>query len=74
MLRPQLATDDSFVFNRVVGRIKESVAALPEASGEDDAMLQVLQMKAALICLQPGFARCALDCITSLPKYNLSFD
>lgn len=40
----QLATDDSFQFNRVVGVIKQHVAALPEASAEDDAIMAALQV------------------------------
>lgn len=45
VLRPQLATDDSFQFNRVVGVIKQHVAALPEASANDDAIMAALQAR-----------------------------
>lgn len=41
-LRGQLLTDDSFVFNRVLGRIKDSIRHLPEAGDdEEDALLRV---------------------------------
>ena len=39
VLANQLDTDDSFVFNRVLGRIRESVSHLPVATAEDDALL-----------------------------------
>ena len=48
VLRNQLHTDDSFVFNRVVGRIKESVSHLPEATPEDDEALQDIKVGSRL--------------------------
>ncbi len=58
VLRNQLHTDDSFVFNRVVGRIKESVSHLPEATPEDDGALQDIKVGSRLApnaheCLAP---------------------
>ena len=42
VLRGQLLTDDSFVFNKVLKRIKESVQHLSDATEEDeDALLRV---------------------------------
>ena len=48
VLRNQLHTDDSFVFNRVVGRIKESVSHLPDATPEDDEALQDIKVGSRL--------------------------
>ena len=48
VLRNQLHTDDSFVFNRVVGRIKESVSRLPEATPEDNEALQDIKVRSRL--------------------------
>ncbi|KAL4419554.1 hypothetical protein ABPG77_006885 [Micractinium sp. CCAP 211/92] len=42
VLRNQLTTDDSFQFNKVVGRLKEMVADLPEAEEEDEGVLRQL--------------------------------
>ncbi len=39
VLRGQLLTDDSFVFNKVLKRIKESVQHLPDATAEDEGAL-----------------------------------
>ncbi|CAL8464520.1 g4055 [Coccomyxa elongata] len=42
VLRGQLLTDDSFVYNRVLSRIKDSIQHLPEATEDDDeALLRV---------------------------------
>ena len=42
VLRGQLLTDDSFVFNKVLNRIKESIQHLPDATEEDEeALLRV---------------------------------
>ncbi len=42
MLRTKLlVTDDSFEFNRVLGRLKAMVAALPVVSPDDERELQV---------------------------------
>ena len=37
-----LVTDDSFEFNRVLGRLKTMVAALPVVSPDDERELQVI--------------------------------
>lgn len=42
--RNQLHTDDSFTFNRMITRIKESVSHLPEACEEDEEALQTIQV------------------------------
>lgn len=55
----QLATDDSFQFNRVVGIIKQHVAMLPEASADDDAIMAALQVgwsKLVATCIRPPAA------------------
>ncbi len=42
VLQGQLLTDDSFVYNRVLSRVKASIQHLPEATEEDDeALLRV---------------------------------
>lgn len=42
VLRGQLLTDDSFVYNRVLSRLKDSIQHLPEATEEDEkALLRV---------------------------------
>ena len=42
VLRGQLLTDDSFVFNKVLKRIKESIEHLSDVTKEDEeALLQV---------------------------------
>ena len=42
VLRGQLLTDDSFVFNKVLNRIKESIQHLSDAAEEDEeALLRV---------------------------------
>ena len=43
-LRGQLLTDDSFVFNRVLGRLKNSVSHLLDATPDDDEALARLQV------------------------------
>jgi hypothetical protein len=40
----QLATDDSFQFNRTVGVIKQHVKGLPKATADDDAIMSALQV------------------------------
>ncbi|KAK9818350.1 hypothetical protein WJX72_011096 [[Myrmecia] bisecta] len=46
--RSQIATtDDSFVFNKVLGRIKESVHHLPEAGAEEDEALLAAKARLA---------------------------
>lgn len=42
--RNQLHTDDSFTFNRMITRIKESVAHLPLADDEEEAALQAIKV------------------------------
>lgn len=37
LLRSELQTDDGFVFSKVVTRVKDAIAALPEADESDDA-------------------------------------
>lgn len=44
VLRNQLHTDDSFVLNRILGRVKESIAKLPEADESDDQALKEFQV------------------------------
>lgn len=45
VLRTQLtATDDSFDFNRTLGRLKSMIAALPVATPEDEVQLQAQQV------------------------------
>ena len=39
VLRGQLLTDDSFVFNKVLKRIKESIQHLPDVTEEDEVAL-----------------------------------
>ncbi|KAL4431489.1 hypothetical protein ABPG75_006745 [Micractinium tetrahymenae] len=46
VLRNQLTTDDSFQYNKVVARLKEMVAELPEAEAEDEGVLQRLAASA----------------------------
>ena len=43
-LRGQLLTDDSFVFNRVLSRLKDSVSRLPDATSDDDVALTRLKV------------------------------
>lgn len=45
VLRNQLATDDSFVFNKALSRIKDSISHLPEATLDDDDTLTKLQRR-----------------------------
>jgi hypothetical protein len=53
VLRGQLLTDDSFVYNRALGRIKDSVRHLPEARDEDDeALLRVQVRQTCPLCLR----------------------
>lgn len=47
VLRSQLQTDDSFVLNRILGRVKESIQKLPEADESDDQALKEFE-----VCLQ----------------------
>lgn len=54
VLRGQLLTDDSFVYNRVLGRIKDSIQHLPEATEDDEEAL--LRVKVAIL----GWQRLAL--------------
>jgi len=44
VLLNQIQTDDSFVLNRVLGKVKASIQHLPEATEEDDAVLEALQV------------------------------
>ena len=44
VLRNQLQTDDSFVLNRILARIKEGVHNLPPATEEEDAVLLALKV------------------------------
>lgn len=62
--RNQLHTDDSFTFNRMITRIKESVSHLSEADEEEEAALQAIKVQ--LLQLNT-YAYChrALDCISS---------
>ncbi|GIL57646.1 hypothetical protein Vafri_12844 [Volvox africanus] len=46
-LQNEMHTDDSFVFNKVLGRLKDAVAALPTATEEDEEALAELQDAAA---------------------------
>ncbi|EFJ48312.1 hypothetical protein VOLCADRAFT_120892 [Volvox carteri f. nagariensis] len=46
-LQNEMHTDDSFVFNKVLGRIKDAVAALPPATDEDEEAMAELQEAAA---------------------------
>ena len=45
VLLNQIQTDDSFVLNRVLGKVKQSIQHLPEATEEDDAVLRALQVR-----------------------------
>lgn len=45
VVRNQMQTDDSFVLNRILSRVKESVQKLPEADEGDDAVLAALQAR-----------------------------
>ena len=46
VLRTQLtATDDSFDFNRTLGRLKDMIAALPVSTPEDAALLEAEQVR-----------------------------
>ena len=45
-LRGQLLTDDSFVFNRVLGRLKDSISRLPDATPDDEEALTRLKVGA----------------------------
>ena len=42
--RNQLHTDDSFTFNRMITRIKESVSHLQQADDEEEAALQAIKV------------------------------
>ena len=44
VLQNQLQTDDSFVLNRILSKMKESIQNLPEADESDDAALSELQV------------------------------
>ena len=44
VLRNQLQTDDSFVLNRLLTRIKDSISRLPDAESADNDVLQRLQV------------------------------
>jgi hypothetical protein len=57
VLRGQLLTDDSFVFNRALGRIKDSVAHLAEATPQDGEALARLQAR-FWDDMHPGFVGC----------------
>lgn len=50
VLRNQLATDDSFVFNKALSRIKDSISHLPEATLDDDDTLTKLQVLQSATC------------------------
>jgi hypothetical protein len=56
VLRGQLATDDSFQFNKVVGQLKAAVAELPEAGPEDEEVVQRLAAAAAAGAPDPVLA------------------
>jgi len=43
VLLNQIQTDDSFVLNRILGKVKQSIQHLPEATEMDDAVLHTLQ-------------------------------
>ena len=59
VLRTRLtATDDSFDFNRTLGRLKDMIAALPLATPEDEAALRAQQVR--LYRTQCGPAPCVL--------------
>ena len=49
VLRGQLLTDDSFVFNRALTRIKGSISHLAEATPEDDEALTRLKVPASAL-------------------------
>ena len=49
VLRGQLLTDDSFVFNKVLNRIKESIQHLPDATEEDEEALLRVKVSAGLV-------------------------
>ena len=49
VLRGQLLTDDSFVFNKVLNRIKESIQHLPDATEEDEEALLRVKASAGLV-------------------------
>ncbi len=58
VLRGQLLTDDSFVFNKVLNRIKESIQHLPDATEEDEeALLRVKVSAGSCFNLVPSFSR-----------------
>lgn len=44
VVRNQLQTDDNFVLNRILTRVKTSIEHLPEASDEDDRVYRYLQV------------------------------
>ena len=47
--RNQLHTDDSFTFNRMITRIKESVSHLSEADEEEETALQAIKVRLLLL-------------------------
>eukprot|EP00884_Botryococcus_braunii_P013754 jgi/Botrbrau1/2237/Bobra.101_2s0065.1 len=53
VLRNQLQTDDSFVFNRVLGQLKTSISHLAEATPEDNSVLLRLKEQQAAEAGQP---------------------
>ena len=51
VLRNQLQTDDSFVLNKLLSRVKESISHLPIATDEDNLALEDLQVPTINICV-----------------------
>lgn len=62
VLRGQLLTDDSFVYNRVLSRIKDSIQHLPEATEDDDE---------ALLRVKVSFFELSTFCTRSVGQFNL---
>jgi hypothetical protein len=62
----QLATDDSFQFNRTVGVIKQHVKGLPEATADDDAVMSALQVGVADRDSRPGGILSESPCVLAV--------
>lgn len=69
----QLATDDSFQFNRTVGVIKQHVKGLPEATADDDAIMSALQVGFADRDSRPGGISLESPCVLAAHAMS-SFD
>ena len=72
VLQSQLQTDDSFVLNSVLSRIKNSIQRLPEADESDNQALTDLKVLGSPSPLSPSFI--IYFTVSGVCKLNLQSD